>query len=72
MKKILVLYVPVIHKGYLDLIERHIESVDAIYVLGQELIDELRDPVAEIRQLDPSLAVEILNNIFSPLLCKFF
>ena len=67
MKRALVLYVPVIHSGYIRLIERYTESIDTIYVLGQELIDELRDPVAEIRQLDPGLVVELLNTAFSGL-----
>lgn len=58
MKTILILYVPVIHRGYLAVIEKY-HWVETIYLLGQDFVDELADHV-EIRALDPKTAQQIL------------
>lgn len=53
MRVILILYLPAIHKGYLKFLEPY--QSHPIYLLGQELVDELAEH-REIRALDPEEA----------------
>ncbi len=66
MRKALVAYVPVIHSGYISLFERHWDRISEAWIMGSELIEELRDPVAEIRQLNPEMAAKLVRctNVF--------
>lgn len=57
---VLLLYVPVIHQGYLQLLNRHSQA-DKIYILGQDLIDEFTSLHAEIRALNPELIRRMLE-----------
>ena len=54
MKKIILAYVPVLHQGYLQFFEKYALEVRALYILGQELIQEF-DHLArkDIRALAP-------------------
>ncbi len=61
MKTFLILYVPVIHSGYLDVINKHL-SVDRLYLLDQSFVRELSGHV-EIRSLSDVQAYQILNRI---------
>jgi len=54
MKKAIIAYVPVLHRGYLRFFEKY-KSADKIFVLGQELIKETDYLNKEIRALDPNL-----------------
>ena len=49
----LVLYIPTLHRGYQNLFERHANSVDGLFILGQGLINQLIYLEREIRALDP-------------------
>jgi len=59
MQKAIVLYVPVIHQGYLGFFERH-SDVDTIYIMGNDLISELMPLHKEIRALAPEQIREML------------
>lgn len=61
MRKILIIDVPVIHAGYLQLFADYANSVSAVLVLGEGIIEQFRDPVREIRRLDPRTAVRIID-----------
>lgn len=54
MRKALVLYIPVLHAGYLDLFKRHRDDVDTLYILGPEFIKKLMPLHEEIRALSPN------------------
>ena len=60
MEKILLLYVPVIHAGYLRLIEKYQNEIEALFIVGEEFIDEFCDR-REIRALDPKTVEEMLD-----------
>lgn len=67
MKKILILYVPVIHQGYLELLKRYGENDVKVFVLGKDIIAQFSN-VKEIRAIDPEIAVallEAINNRYS-------
>jgi dCMP deaminase len=54
MKKILILYIPVLHEGYRRILELH-KNADAIYIFGKEIITDFDYLSKEIRALDPLL-----------------
>ena len=56
MRTILILYMPVLHQGYIKLLEKY-RSASCLYLLGSELVSELAEHV-EIRELDPSAALK--------------
>jgi len=52
MKKIIILYVPVLHAGYLRFLEKH-KNVDTLYLVGKTIAKEFNGFAKEIRQIDP-------------------
>ncbi len=64
MKKILLLYVPVLHEGYIKLFKKYRGKVDGLYLLGEDIVEEFFPLHKEIRALDPKTAkkaVETFN-----------
>ncbi len=57
----LVLYVPALHQGYLDLFRRFSGEVHGVYILGEDLIAELMPFGKEIRALDPEDAAWLIK-----------
>lgn len=57
MNTILILYLPVIHRGYVELLYRY-SWVECLYVLGEEFVEELAEHI-EIRALDQKVAAMI-------------
>jgi dCMP deaminase len=51
MKRAIVLYVPVLHAGYLQLFEKYRGDVDALYLLGDDVVAEFAPFRKEIRAL---------------------
>lgn len=51
MRRVLVLYVPVLHQGYLQLFERYAGEVDGLFIMGKALVR----PFHEIRAVDPRI-----------------
>lgn len=61
----LLLYIPVLHKGYLDLFARH-KNEETLYVIGEGLIKEFPLLEREIRRINPKQIVKIIKalNLF--------
>lgn len=57
--KLLIAYVPVIHEGYVELFRKHADS-DIVFVLGQQLVDELLEGHKEIRAIEPRRVTTLL------------
>ena len=53
LKKFLVLYVPVLHQGYLNFFQKWRYDVETIYIFGCELTAELVHVEKEIRAINP-------------------
>lgn len=62
-KKTLILYIPVIHKGYLDLLERLKGKVSGIFIIGEELLDELSIVKNDIAAIPPEKVKELLGKL---------
>lgn len=59
----LVLHVPVIHRGYLDLFRRIAPDVRAAHIIGDELIRRFRFFEADISSLTPQEACRIVSGL---------
>ena len=55
MKKILFLHVPVLHQGYISLLEKYKDKDGEILIMGKFFIDKF-SPCKEIRAIDPHVA----------------
>lgn len=53
MKKIMLLYVPVLHEGYDRLFKKYASKVESLFILGADLIEELTYLEPEIRAFNP-------------------
>lgn len=63
MKPILLLYVPVVHSGYVRLFRKYKNRASALYVFGKRIIDEFTNLHQEIRAVGPQLTVRMLKNL---------
>jgi len=61
MKKVLVLYVPVLHEGYLKFFKKCATHVEKAYLLGKELTTELSAQGNEIRAIAPEEMSSIIT-----------
>lgn len=59
-KKVLVLYVPVLHQGYINLFKRIRFNVESVYVIGQDLISEFTHLEKEIRAIEPEFMARLV------------
>jgi len=62
-EKIIVLHVPVIHKGYLDFFKRIEGEISNIYLIDEELQEELSEIKPDIASIDSKTVKELLNKI---------
>ena len=60
-EKILILYIPVIHRGYLDFLQRMKKKVSRVYLIDQELQEELSEVKTDIAALETEEVKKILN-----------
>lgn len=63
MKTFLVLYLPVIHQGYLNLFEKYSKEADGLLILGESLVEECKFLEREIRAISPAMAKKIAEAI---------
>ena len=63
---VLVLDIPVIHKGYIELLKNHSDgSIRTLYLIGEDVIEVLGVP-KEIRAVDPETVRDLLQGLFLP------
>ncbi len=62
-KKNLILHIPVIHRGYLDFFERIKEKISNIYIIDEELLNELSEIKPDIASIDVDTAKDLLEKI---------
>ncbi|MFC1721143.1 cytidine/deoxycytidylate deaminase family protein [Patescibacteria group bacterium] len=64
MKKVLFLYIPVLHQGYVNIFQKYAAEVDCLWILGEDLVHEFMFLEREIRAINPHVIrrmVESLN-----------
>lgn len=63
MPRVLVLYVPVLHAGYLALFEKYRDSADALYLLGDDIVAEFAPFHREIRALGAAQMKPLIESL---------
>lgn len=63
MKKVVIAYVPVLHRGYIEFFDKH-QDAETLYIFGKEIISEFdylrrKDP----RTIDPELMRFLINSL---------
>jgi dCMP deaminase len=61
----LVLYAPVIHQGYIQLLRNHADSVNLIAIVGTELLEQVGYKEKEIRAISPETAKSLIEHLVS-------
>lgn len=62
-RAVLILYIPVIHRGYLNLLQKVKKKVDLIYILDNKLIKSLSKYEPDIAGLPPSVVKTLLEKL---------
>jgi len=62
-KKNLILYIPVIHKGYLDFFKQIRDRISIIYIIDEELLQEFSEIKPDIAAIDTNTVKNLLNKI---------
>lgn len=62
-QKILILYIPVIHKGYLDFLNRVKNKVSKVFIIDADLQKELSEFKPDIASLDEKIVKDLLEKI---------
>src|SRR3989344_1457396 len=63
MKKVLAAYIPVLHKGYLDLFQRH-KDCDELYIIGGEVLSDFDHVVRkDIRRVAPEMMRGVIEGL---------
>lgn len=60
---IVVLYVPVLHRGYLDFFYKYQKEAEEIYLLGPDLIKDFFPFHEEIRAIDPEVTKKFIESL---------
>ena len=63
MKTALMLYVPVLHQGYLDLFNRVVGQTNSIFIFGLDMLKEFNYLDKEIRAINPWVMVELIETL---------
>ncbi len=63
MKKVLLLYVPVLHDGYLKIFKKYAGEIDRLYILGKDLAKELAYLEEEIRAISPNTIKTLIESL---------
>jgi len=62
-KRILIINIPVIHKGFLDFIKNNIQNLSEIYIAENKLAEEIVGMKADIASFDHKVAQKILGSL---------
>jgi dCMP deaminase len=64
-RPVVIAYIPVLHKGYMEFLRRAMEDAAALFVLGEEFIQEFMPLHQEIRSLKPCDARKLIIGFWS-------
>ena len=63
INKILILYIPVIHKGYLDFLNKVKDKVSEVFIIDESLKRELSEIKPDIAALDEKIVKDLLEKL---------
>lgn len=62
MSKALILYIPVVHRGYLELLEKNNKVIQKLYILGDDIVSSV-SKYKEIRSLPPLFTKKLIEGL---------
>src|SRR3989344_4744424 len=62
MEKVLIIHIPVIHKGYLDFLTKNRENISHVYIPDGDFLGELTEFKPDIASLDTETAKTLLQS----------
>lgn len=62
-KKNLILYIPVIHKGYLDFLNKIQEKISLVYIIDETFLEELSEIKPDIAAIDANTVKNLLDKL---------
>jgi dCMP deaminase len=62
VKKTLIIYVPVIHKGFLDFLNKNKKNIGKVFLVSESLIPELSEIKPDIASLGSKTVLSLLNS----------
>ncbi len=62
-KPILLLYVPALHASYIKLFEKYKDQIDALYILGPDILAQFPILQREIRAMTPEVAAKLIEGL---------
>ncbi len=63
MKKLLLLYAPVLHEGYLKFFKKYKEETETLYLIGEDLSREFTALHKEIRAIEPEIMKQLIESL---------
>jgi len=63
MEKVLIIHIPVIHKGYLDFLTKNRENISHVYIPDGDFLGELTEFKPDIASLDTETAKTLLQSL---------
>jgi len=63
MNKILIIHIPVIHKGFLDFFKKNSDRISDVYIINEEFLRELSETKPDIASLDSGTAEDLLGKL---------
>ncbi|MEN9558695.1 MAG: hypothetical protein RL141_1064, partial [Candidatus Parcubacteria bacterium] len=63
MKRVIVLYIPVIHEGYIQFLKKYAPSTETVYIAGAEIVAEHTFLAREIRAVDPETIRSLVEHL---------
>ena len=62
-KRILIINIPVVHKGFLDFISKNKQNISEIFLIDNKLAEKLSDIKTDIASIDPKDSKKLLNSL---------
>lgn len=63
MDTVLILHIPVIHQGYINLLKDWKDQADTLYIIGADIIDDFPLDEREIRRVDPKVIQHLVQSL---------
>jgi len=72
MRRNIILYIPVLHKGYTDFLDKYVGSADSIYVIGDYLLSSMKEfdylnRKDRLRAVESNQMIQVLKTLYGDL-----
>lgn len=61
MNKVLILHIPVVHKGFLDFFKKNSDRISNVYIINEDFLNELSETKSDIASLNSNIVKNLLE-----------